>query len=122
MTRKEIIKLLEMMMAAYPNAKIVNPSELVSAWELSFGQDKADVIYKAARHHMNTNKFFPTVADIKSCINKGQMLYGDSEASVPKIATKKIPEVNCPLNDHHCILLGDLCDGAEDGKCPFEGL
>ena len=122
MTRQEIIELLNIVRSNYPNAKIPSPRDTVSAWELAFADEPADVIFKAARHHMNTNKFFPAVADIKSCINKGQMLYGDSEASVPKIPTKKIPEVNCPLNDHYCILLGDLCDGAEDGKCPFEGL
>lgn len=122
MNRKEIIELLNIVRSAYPNTKIDSPKDTVLAWELTFGDDPADVIYKAARHHMNTCKFFPTPADIKKNINKGQMLYGESEASIPKIPTKKIPEVNCPLNDHYCILLGDLCDGAEDGKCPFEGL
>lgn len=127
MTRKDIIKLLEMMMAAYPNAKIVNPSDLVSAWELAFGQDKADVIYKAARHHMNTNKFFPTVADIRNCINKGQMIYGDQpqvpaiEAPHKLIVGEVSEEAKCRLEK--CILYYDLCNGLdENGECPFEGL
>ncbi len=118
-----MIQLLRKLSANYPNAlNKIDSKELLKNWEMAFGKEDAQIIYKAARVHMDNSPYFPTIADIKKNINKGQMLYGESEDSAPKIPAKKISEANCPLNDHHCILLGDLCNGAEDGKCPFEGL
>lgn len=128
MTQEEISMLLEMMLNAYPMAskKITNPDATIKAWELAFGDEPADVIYKAARHHMNTNKFFPTVADIRGCINKGQMIYGQErqpaiEAPQKLIAGEMSEESPCRFE--HCILYHDLCNGLdENGECPFEGL
>ena len=75
---------------------------------------------------MKTNKFFPTVADIMSCINKGQMIYGQErqpaiEAPQKLIAGEMSEESKCRLE--RCILYHDLCNGLdENGECPFEGL
>lgn len=121
MTQDQILQLLEKLWGNYPNYK-GNPNEALESYERAFGDADAGVIFKAARVHMDKSPFFPTPADIKKNINKGQMIYGENKDSIPAVPIKKISEANCPLNDHHCILLGDLCNGAEDGKCPFEGL
>ena len=126
MTRKEIIELLNVVRSNYPNAKLPSPRDTVSAWELAFADEPADLIFMAARHHMKTNKFFPTVADIMSCINKGQMIYGQErhpaiEAPQKLIAGEMSEESKCRLE--RCILYHDLCNGLdENGECPFEGL
>ncbi len=78
MTREEIVVLLEILAAMYPNtmSKIGDPERMIQGWELAFGDEPAEVIYKAARHHMKTCKFFPTVADIFNSKQVGEMIYG----------------------------------------------
>lgn len=78
MTRAEIANLLEIMAAAYPNAKLGDAKRMVDAWELAFGKDDAGEVYKAARHHLNTCRFFPTIADIQQCRQKGKLIYSDN--------------------------------------------
>lgn len=97
MTRIEIIKLLKALRAAYPSAKIADPEGMVDAWELAFGEDDAARIYKAARVHMNGNKFFPTIADIRACINRGELLYGSNDQTPTRaiVAPKKAVSVAC---------------------------
>lgn len=122
MTRREIIKLLEAMRAAYPNAKITDPEGTVNAWEMAFGEQAAETIYKAARWHMNTNKFFPTVADIRAGIKRGEMLYssdapvrniGDYAPNLPERTHKIIsPETS------FCDSCG-LCDRKQQELCEF---
>ena len=122
MTQEEISMLLEMMLNAYPMAskKITNPDATIKAWELAFGDEPADVIYKAARHHMNTNKFFPTVADIRGCINKGQMIYGrEQETAHPVIEAPKAPNKLISPDSSFCDLCG-LCDIRDQSKCPCD--
>ena len=115
MTREEVIRLLETIRAAYPNAKgIVDPKKTVDVWTMAFAEDPADVIYKAARHHFNTNRFFPNVADIRDCINKGQMLYGPQEIHYPAIP--EAPNKLIPKDTSFCDLCG-LCDIRDQRFC-----
>ena len=65
MTRDEIIALLSKIRGAYPNTKITDAAGLVDSWELAFFGDDASEVYKAVRFHLNTSKFFPTVADLR---------------------------------------------------------
>ena len=44
-----------------------------NAWEMAFGEDKAEEVYKACRLHMNHNKWFPKVSEIKEKLWKGQL-------------------------------------------------
>lgn len=113
MTRVEIIKLLKALRAAYPNVKIVDPEGTVDAWELAFGADNAESIYKAARWHMNNNKFFPTIADIRASINRGDLSYGSQPRTQNRAITapKKAVSVAC---DGSCVcpcFEGELCFG-----------
>ena len=75
MTREEIIKLLDVVSATYPHAKIKDPSALVSAWELVLGDFSAEAVYKATRYHLETNKFFPSPSDIRDNIVRAELIY-----------------------------------------------
>ena len=126
MTQEEITSLLEVLMNTYPNTKIKDAQGMVNTWELAFGNMDADVVYQAARAHMDTSKFFPTPADIKSLLVKGQLLYDapaapnrQIEASLHNYTEDEInfldnivdtkPCQNCLKCDRYSICWGDNC-------------
>ena len=115
MTRNEIAKLLNMMFTAYPHTKISDASMMLDAWEMAFGDEDATVIYKSARYHMRTCKFFPTIADIMNGINKGELLYGESKVAITASNQGNLPAPSAPVKK-----ICTYCDGA--WACPyFEG-
>ena len=75
MNRNEIINLLEVISSAYPNTKIKDPKAIVSAWELTLGGFSAESVYKAARLHLETSKFFPTPSEIADKIVRADLIY-----------------------------------------------
>lgn len=77
MTREETLKLLQFLKGCYPNTKIDDPQGMVQAWMLAFSDRTAEDVYKGARFHMMTNKFFPTPADIQRDLSKALILYSD---------------------------------------------
>lgn len=115
MTRHDILELLKVLRGAYPTYRITDPSGMVNTWELAFGQDKAEEIYKAARYHMDHSPYFPTIADIKRAINKGGLVYGESSARANSgyLEGKKIdPGIS------FCDSCG-LCDRKQQELCEF---
>lgn len=123
MTQKELIQLLKQLSANYPNAiSKIDSRELLKNWEMAFGGEDAEAVYMAARLHMDLSPFFPTIADIKSNIRRGKLVYGHPpEAPQLKIVGEVGEEAPCRLE--RCILYHDLCNGLdENGECPFEGL
>lgn len=115
MTREETIRLLEMMAAVYPNNKIKNTKDAsmtIEAWLLAFGEDDAETIYKAARYHMNTCSFFPNPADIRKSINRGALLFSNTEPKRPRI-----PEPPDEPLDPEKINGCDWCPLGETGAC-----
>lgn len=116
MTKEEIVKLLSMMRAAYPNTKISDPSGTVAAWELAFGDESASAVYMAARYHMKHSPFFPTVADIVKSISRGQLVYG---GQVPETKAIEPPRVDlrerlCPGSAVCPYFEGELCFGTKE--------
>lgn len=100
MTREQIIDLLEIMAAAYPNTKIKDAERMVQAWQLAFAEDDAESVYKAARYHINHNRFFPTAADIRDSMTRGALLYGERPSTAPRIeATAEEEPWGC---DQYC--------------------
>lgn len=75
MNREETIRLLELVTATYPHAKIKDPSALVQSWEMTLGDFSAESVYKATRYHLETNKFFPSPSDIRDNIVRAEMVY-----------------------------------------------
>ena len=116
MTRDEIVSLLEIVISAYPNAKINDAGAMVSAWEMCLGDFSAESVYKAARLHMNTNRFFPTPADIRSNIVRAEMVYRDSEIDQKRLEAKPEPSTAISVRQE------EWTDEKLDDLCRFVGL
>ena len=111
MTRDEIVSLLEIVITAYPNAKVKDAGAMVSAWEMCLGDFSAESVYKAARLHMNTNRFFPTPADIRSNIVRAEMVYRDSDIDQKRLEAKPEPSTAISVRQEEWTdeKLEDLC-------------
>ena len=83
MNREETLRLLSILIASYPNAKIKDAAKTADAWEMVLGCFEAEAVYKAARLHMTTSKFFPTPADIKEKLTRATLIYS-TPPTVPK--------------------------------------
>ena len=105
MTREEIIKLLDVVSATYPHAKIKDPSALVSAWEMTLGDFSAESVYKATRYHLETNKFFPSPSDIRDAIVRAQLVYKTPETNLIESRTRNAEETEKNL-DLFCKWIG----------------
>ena len=97
MTREEIIKLLDIVSATYPHAKIKDPSALVSAWEMTLGDFSAESVYKATRYHLETNKFFPSPSDIRDNIVRAEMVYSSPVPNLIESRTTRNDDENLEL-------------------------
>lgn len=106
MTRDQITKLLEVLTATYPHAvkNIKDPAAMATAWELALGDFQAEAVYKAARLHMATNKFFPSPADIRNNILKAELIY--TGPTVPAIEAPKITDRESEYLEAICKFVG----------------
>lgn len=85
MTRQEIASLLEILVAQYPYVKVEDADSMVSAWEMCLGDFSAESVYKAARLHMDTCKFFPTISDIRDKIVRASIVYNESAIEINRL-------------------------------------
>lgn len=92
MTRKEIADLLEIMVNQYPyiKNKIEDAGAMVSAWELILGDCPAESVYKAARLHMESSKFFPTIADIREKMVRAELIYQENARMLEGSGVRRI--------------------------------
>lgn len=74
MTREEIIRLLKVISDNY-NVRVLDPSGKASAWEMELCSYSAESVYKAARLHMATSKYFPSPADLINNIVRAELIY-----------------------------------------------
>ncbi len=84
MTRSEATKILAVLAAAYPNASIKNatPGEaegIVTVWAIQFANIPADIVFMAINKHISTEKFFPSISEIKSKLSD---LYWDAYTAI----------------------------------------
>lgn len=109
MSREEVIKLLGILYSAYPyiKDKVNDPQVMASAWEMCLGDFSAESVYKAARLHMNTNKYFPTPADIRSNIVRAEIVYRDSEIDGKRLEAKCEPST--AISETEEQYLDDFC-------------
>ena len=99
MTRAETISLIKALVAAYPNTRIEDPAEMLNMWQMIFAEYEAESIYKAARSHMATNKWFPKPAELITAAGKAKHLYG-SNTALPSSEHVSIPGCTvCPYKD-----------------------
>ena len=79
MNKKETAQILAIVRTAYPNTKIENAAATVEAWYMGLGDYSASSVMKAARLHMATKRFFPTIAEIREQIIRAELIYSDTE-------------------------------------------
>ena len=75
MNRKEVLKLLEMLYAVYPNTRIASPYLTAKAWEEACKNHNAKEIYLCAKFHVEENKFFPTPAELFKLLPRIRIIY-----------------------------------------------
>ena len=114
MTREEIIKLLSLVSASYPHAKVKDPQALVQVWEMTLSDFSAEAVYKATRYHLETNKFFPSPSDIRDNIVRAQLVY---TPSLPAIESKSRPNDEENL-DKFCRWIGLGCHEDDTVELP----
>ena len=103
MTRDETIKLLMTLSVNYPQAAkaIKNPKETAVVWEMNLGEFPAEAVYKAARLHMSTSKYFPNPADIREKITRAKLIYTE-----PELKEIEAPKTDKRREDYY---LEELC-------------
>ena len=118
MTRAELIPLIKQLLAVYPNNGITDVKSLVDGWEMIFGEDNAETVYKAARLHMQSCKWFPKAAEIKERLPYAGALFNDQQQAIEEPAVLALDDgkrTGCdfcpygPLNSEMC-LGWDKCD------------
>lgn len=114
MNREEITKLLGLAMAAYPNTKNIDAKAMVSVWEMAFGEEPAERVYKAMRLHIDTCRFFPTIADIRDVMVRSEIVYSASDCAVLRLQGKT-NEITLPAKR-------DMTDDELEELCRFVGL
>lgn len=117
MTREETIKLLSILIANYPNAKIKDAAKTADAWEMVLGPFEAERVYKAARLHMTTSKFFPTPADIKEKLSRAAMIY----TAPPAVPKRLKPGPKLPNGMTEDEYLDAIIEGQIRLECEMDG-
>lgn len=117
MERKEIVELLKVVSANYPHAKISDPKAMVTAWEMLLGEFSAESVYKAARLHMTTNKYFPSASDIRDNIVRGELVFGDTLPNAIEAKTQDGKNYDEYL-DKFCEWIGFGCEENDTVELP----
>ena len=117
MTTEETAKLLKILSAAYPNSanKITDPESMIMAWQMVLGEFSAEAVYKAARFHLQTNKFFPSPSDIRDKIVRAEITYMPTiPNAIESGATKNCDE----YLDKFCEWIGFGCEENDTVELP----
>lgn len=105
MNSKEAAQILAVVRTAYPNTKIEDAGAMVQAWVMGLGDYSASSVMKAARLHMETAKFFPTIAEIREKIVRAELIYKESEIETQKIEPSKQKLLG---NDNQLTVIDDF--------------
>lgn len=118
MNRKEAAQILAVVRTAYPNTKIEDAGAMVQAWVMGLGDYSASSVMKAARLHMATAKFFPTIAEIREKIVRAELIYRESDIETQKIE----PSKQKLLGNETSLIVTDDVDEKLENLCKFVGL
>ena len=119
MNREETIKLLAILSSAYPYAskEIKDASALATAWEMTLGEFSAETVYKAARLHMETNKYFPSPSDIRDNIVRAELAYKPTIPNAIESRANNSEETEKNL-DLFCKWIGFGCEPDDTVELP----
>lgn len=87
MNRKEIVQILAVLRANYPNVKIDNPSAMAKTWEMVLGEFSSAAVTESVKCHMSHSKFFPTPAEIRENIVRHKIVL--EVPTIPRLGTGK---------------------------------
>lgn len=80
MNRKDVLTLLEMLFAAYPNTRIGDPDRTAKVWEEALKDYDVKEINLSAKYHITYNKFFPTPAELIEHLPRVRIIYGEPKS------------------------------------------
>ena len=130
-----ISELYELNLSGRPSDPIV----VVNEWYSWFNSNSIEQVRTAVMRYLELSQvwpepsqisyFLPTVEEQKKLNALGGATHTiykkiknkQSSTVPPRAPAIRIESRKCELHTGECILLDDLCDGPEDGKCPFEG-
>lgn len=112
-----------------------DPMVEVNEWYGYFNSNSIEQVRTAVMRYLELSQvwpepsqisyFLPTVEEQKKLNALGGAAYtphiNKQSHQPPRAPAIRIESRKCELHSGDCILLDDLCDGPEDGKCPFEG-
>ena len=108
MNNKEAAQILAVVRTAYPNTKIEDAGAMVQAWVMGLGDYSASSVMKAARLHIATAKFFPTIAEIRNNIVRAELIYNEADIETNKIEPSKQKLLG---NDNQLTVIDDFSFG-----------
>lgn len=92
MTESEVIKLLTMIVAAYPNMKAVTKLQ-VKIWHESLKDVPVEVALANAKKHIMTSQFPPTIAEIRGNNNQNQNRFHNFKQYSSKYTEEEIEDM-----------------------------
>lgn len=92
MTKSEVIKLLTMLAAAYPNMKEVTELQ-VRLWYESLKDIPIEVGLANARKHIMTNQYPPTIAEIRGNNIQNQNRFHNFKQYSSRFTTEEIEDI-----------------------------
>lgn len=150
MTEDEVTKVLGDLHMLHLANEPKNTDDLIYSWFAFFQEDDARVIAKACYIYtkIKKNHFWPAPTDIEALKERAQWLVemddekqkklnalggarthtnlikqSNHKTQPPRAPAIKIEEKRCELHLGSCVMMfSDMCDGPQDGKCPYEGL
>ena len=72
MARADVIKALDELRGGYPSYKPPNLDALVALWVRKFEHIDGDILLRAADLHMDENKYFPSISNIREQLDKAE--------------------------------------------------
>ena len=74
MTKQETIKVITLLIMSYPSQDKLKEEEtlkgMVAVWSECFKDDDVNVVLKACKKHIISNKWFPSIAEIKALVDE----------------------------------------------------
>lgn len=152
MTEDEVTKVLGDLHMLHLANEPKNIDDLIYSWLAFFREDDARVIAKACYIYtkIKKNHFWPAPTDIEALKMRAQWLIeiedrelmntrlnalggarthtnlikqSNHKTQPPRAPAIQIKEKRCELHSGSCVMMfSDMCDGPQDGECPYEGL
>ena len=152
MTETEIKLILQELHGAGLANEPKDPTSTIRVWRDFYGVYDFRVVGKAVWIHLRNSHFWPAPADLLKYMNKAAWLVELEDENIikqksnalggtrthtnlinkqssnhktqpPRAPAIQIEEKRCELHSGSCVMMfSDICDGPQDGKCPYEGL